>query len=188
MGLILGVLFFASTHAQSGIITYTDRVAFQDDAGSLISFEGFNGSYETSIDAAAVGGYSDFWTGYQTEGSHSLGLVEDSAVTFTFAQPVYAFGFDVSNLHLPSIDYSDSAGHSLSNAISMNVGDQFFGVVSNVMINSFTLGSGSAQGGAVYFIDALEVRSSVPVPEPASIALLALGLAGIGFSRKKKVV
>ena len=187
VALILGVLLFTSSYVHAGLITYTDRTAFQNDTGSLISFEGFNGSFDTSLLVTAANGYDDsFWTGYQTEGTHSLGLVETSAVTFTLSQPTYAFGFDVSNLHLPSIGYSDSAGHSLPSVISMDEGDQFFGVISDVMISSFTLGSGSYGTGPVYFVDAFEVRSSAAVPEPVSLALFGLGLAGIGFSRKKK--
>ena len=41
---------------------------------------------------------------------------------------------------------------------------------------------------AAMLIDNLQFSTSTSVPEPASIALLSLGLAGIGFSRKKKTV
>jgi len=41
-------------------------------------------------------------------------------------------------------------------------------------------------GALNYGLDNLIVNESVPVPEPTSLALLALGLAGIGYARKKK--
>jgi hypothetical protein len=33
----------------------------------------------------------------------------------------------------------------------------------------------------------LEIRGLTPVPEPATLSLMAIGLAGIGFARRKKV-
>ena len=58
----------------------------------------------------------------------------------------------------------------------------FGGVVTHfatagALLGSFTISNRTA------FMDGLEFES---VPEPATLALLALGLAGIGFSRRKQ--
>ena len=58
--------------------------------------------------------------------------------------------------------------------------------LANINIDSLHIDMGPALPGPTH-IDDITLNAAV-VPEPASIALLGLGLAGIGFSRKKKTV
>jgi hypothetical protein len=65
----------------------------------------------------------------------------------------------------------------------------FWGVTANEEIKSihFGLSGGAATTGGYFQVDNLTIGSQgQQVPEPASLGLLGIGLAGLGFASRKK--
>lgn len=113
------------------------------------------------------------------------------ATTVNFTAPVYqvdftwavasfytdfsATAFDASNNVLGSFFFDSSLSNDTSGVVSL----------AGLDITRLEFSASSRAFGA---IDTLSFYSEASVPEPASLALLGLGLAAIGFSRKIKKV
>ena len=135
-------------------------------------------------------GSPDGLFGYNTTsgGSQWLSLFGGS-VTFTFANPIEDFGFYYSGVQLDgeTITFNDGAPQSI-NIPNPGSGVLFIGFTDfGNPISSLTINVQVANTGDIVGID--DVRFSVAqtqVPEPATLALAGLALAGLGFSRRKQ--
>jgi len=92
-----------------------------------------------------------------------------------------------------------SGGGDAINAIWMNDRD-FFGLDATDLINAFEYGSLNVIGGAgsfqtfaetnADFIEGIDEKiiREITIPEPATLALLGIGIAGIGYKRRNRLM
>ena len=107
-------------------------------------------------------------------------------ITFTFATPIEDFGFYYSGVQLDgeTITFNDGAPQSIAIPNPNGSGIVFIGFTDfGNPITSITI------NGLNDIVGIDDVRYSVAqaaVPEPATLALAGLALAGLGFSRRKQ--
>ncbi len=193
--LLSSVLLGLSFQANAVIFnTFTDIASFQSATSSLIT-EDFSGEPVGVITSRDFGDFETSWTN-GSAGNYPMMLNEEiilqkfghlTVFNLNFDLDLIALGFDWRN--------TDTSGDDIellvdgqSFTFGYNGLSGFFGVVAtNGTFNTVGFSDTFGDGGGLNFgyIDNLRYTGQATVPVPPSLALLGLGLAGIGYRRKK---
>lgn len=207
--LLTALIALCAFSAHAGLVTYTTRAAYDAavSTSTTVDFEaqGTNGSvayYGSSLTAGGVqfadnqsrlfvfsgGFYGDHFSSHYLN-NNSMG----TEITITFAAPVHAFAMDLGvisnwggaaqlrdliNFGGNTVAF-DFIGQQSSGAPLQFVGFSSDEAFSSITINDFT--QGLAIDNFSYSTDAIGA-----VPEPASLALVGLALATVGFARARR--
>lgn len=186
-----------SAHADAGSF-FSQEAAFQLAAGptGVESFESAPGGSLTELVFAKATVSCDgskfcpnFFgrrsIGEQTAGRYSVFFATPDTITFRFA-PTTAFGIDIMGLGTAGVTDMTVAidnGDSAAVASGYSGGARLFaGYVSTTLFSAVTFRATAPDDG----IDFDRLQLAGVVPEPATFALLALGLAGVGAAVRRR--
>ena len=205
---LLLVFFVGSVNAT----IINNRTTFEASLGLSVTDDYENASYVLSQSNAVMSGvlgetqytttgyinhnlvFGSSGEQYYCAGCNGSFLLDFTSTSVGTSDGVFGVGFDyfnsISPLYHGFVTYGDG---STENFPFNQVGSsdlEFLGVTSDLLISSIHFGliNGGVTRSGSFGLNDLTIGSAEvnSVPEPASIALFGLGLAGIGFSRKKK--
>lgn len=189
------------------ISTFTDRTTF--DAATSTTLETFNSfSTETAFHTVPldVGPFTLSMAGapntdaernkidipplefgvFDVDGTNIANLLTfaGDSLFLTFDTGITAFGVDLASFNNGFLRTQIVVGaDTLTPAIADASTVRFFGFTSDAAFNSVEF-RGVANDG--YGLDNVAFGSAVAVPEPGTLAMLGVGLAGLGFLRRRR--
>ncbi len=196
-----------AVNASAAVVTYSTDAAFLGAAGGGLTFESFEtASLSTSTSVGFSGGsfgcsgstycpgFFGIWNGFADTGVQSVYFASPDQATFNFASAITSFGIaiggagDVASITLNALLSSGDSAVALNNySGSFDVfgpNRQYFGLISDTPFTSITF-SPSNSGDGIFF-DSMSYGRGTTVPEPATIAILGLGLAGLAALRRRR--
>ena len=187
--ILLGLTCFSGV-TNAALIKYTDRSAFESALGSFTvdDFEDmttngpqnrgmtrsdykFDMNSYRCVDSLTCGDNSADGFEYKYIYTISSGVFKD------FRNPINAFGLDFDRYN------NDLASVKLNGIHHSVTGSGFLGLIDTM--NPFTSVKYIGPGAGSLF-DNVTYGNAVSVPEPSNLALLAVGLFGLGFARRRK--
>ena len=119
---------------------------------------------------------------------HTVEAGTPKSMTFTFPGLTFGFAGDFSSLaDQGGINVTINSMTFLDIGFGTGSGTTFRGFTDTAGFTSLTFTAGLTTNlvGESFMLNNIRTSAGVPVPEPTTLVLLALGLAGIGFRRRQ---